>query len=817
MRTSAIFLTWSILLVIPQGAVAQERGSVAGAVANRETGRPLAGANVLVVGTGIGAVTDPDGRFMLTGIVPGTHELRASFIGFESAADRVEVAAGETTDVVMQLLPAMLQIQPITVSATRGRERETPATFSMLNRAEIRSRYTTQDIPVLLAELPSTTVYSEAGNGIGYTYLSIRGFDARRIAVMINGIPQNDPEDHNVYWLDFPDLAGSLEDIQVQRGAGSAFYGPPAIGGSVNLITEQIGRARSLEVSAGIGSNNTRKYGLSYSTGIFDGRYALHTRLSKILSDGYRERSWADFNSFFVGLVRYDAAMTTQINVYGGAVSDHLAYYGIPKEDVKNRDRRRANPILRDEEIENFSQPHYELFHEWRLTPSLTMNTTVFMVTGDGFFDYDGSWAPYAYYRIGPQFGFPVAGDPDTLYFASALIRATVSNRQYGWLPRLSWRHDGGECIAGAELRVHRSLHWGRLQRADGITVLPTAVPEDYRYYEYRGAKDIVSLYLHEMIDLRPDMKLMANLQYVFNRYRLYDEKFLGTDFAVPYHFLNPKIGLNYNLDDAWHAYVSIAHTSREPRLKNLYDAAEASTPASWGSVVPQFGVRPDGSIDFANPLVKPESLFDLEVGAGFAGPKARVSANFFWMEFTDEIVDKGQVDRFGQPVTGNAARTRHAGIELSGRVDLTTCLQLGGNLTLSRNRFVRHTDYASGAPVDFSGKAIAGAPEVLANIRLSCRMENGDFSLSGRFVGKQYADNLNTESRAVDPFFVSDASAAYRFDDLLPHVGVEMKVQVLNILDALYAASGSKRDATTFHYFVGAERSAQFALTIHL
>jgi iron complex outermembrane receptor protein len=743
------------------------------------------------------------------------YTLEASYLGHSPQAKVVFLRTGES--VVMMdfiLSPSPIAGPTITVTATRGRERETPATFSTLGRAKIKERSTTQDIPVLLSELPSTTYYSEAGNGIGYTYLNIRGFDARRIAVMVNGIPQNDPEDHNVYWLDFPDIGSSAEDIQVQRGAGSAFYGPPAIGGSVNLVTTNFSRERSVTVSAGAGSFNTRKYLAAFNSGLIEDHYAFSAKLSKILSSGYRDRAWVDFNAYFLGLIRYDENMTTQLNFYGGPVSDHLAYYGIPKSDVKDKAKRKANPILREEEIENFSQPHYELFHEWRLSPALTLNNTVFLVLGEGFFDYDGSWAPYSYYRITPQNGFNVIGDPDTLFLPNALIRAVVDNKQYGWLPRLTVKHTNGELVTGAEVRIHRSNHWGRLQRADQ---LPVAVPEDYRYYEYKGAKDMFSLYAHELYSLQPDLTLMLDLQYAYNRYRLYDEKFIGTDFSVPYHFLNPRVGLNYNFDEQLNGYITLAYTSREPRLKNLYDAAEASTPVSWGAVIPQFGLDENGGSNFSKPLVKPESLFDVELGTGYNSDVVRATANIYWMEFTNEIVDKGQVDRFGQAVTGNAKRTRHYGVELSGTARVLQSLTVAANLTFSSNRFVHHTDFSTGIPVNFKGNSVGGAPEIIANARISYNVDALNIALSGRFVGKQYADNVNTESQAVDPFFVSDASVSYKLGKAVSDAGVEVKVQVNNIVDTMYAAFGSKRDTNTFQYFVGAERNVFFNLAINL
>jgi iron complex outermembrane receptor protein len=501
--------------------------------------------------------------------------------------------------------------------------------------------------------------------------------------------------------------------------------------------------------------------------------------------------------------------MTTQINFYGGPVSDHLAYYGIPKSDVKNSEKRKANPIIREEEIENFSQPHYELFHEWRLSPNLTLNNSLFLVFGEGFFDYDGSWAPYSYFRIAPQNGFPVVGDPDTLFLPNALIRAMVENRQYGWLPRLTMKHENGELVAGAEVRIHRSVHWGRLQRADQ---LPVAVPEDYRYYQYKGAKDILSIYCHELYSLRPDLTLMLDLQYAYNRYRVYDEKFVGTEFSIPYHFVNPRAGLNCNIDKRWNAYATFAYTSREPRLKNLYDAAEASTPASWGAVVPQFAVDANGRFDFSRPLVKPESLLDIELGVGMRSSKVHAAANVYWMEFADEIVKSGQVDRFGQPITGNASRTRHIGIELAGKGEIVEHLEVGGNVTLSRNRLIRHADYSTGAPISLSRNPIAGFPDVLANARLTYRNESLTLSISGRYVGKQYTDNFKNEANTVDPYVVSDGFVAYRLMNVLDDVSVEAKLQVNNIFDTLYASYGEGPD-----FFVGAERNVFFSLAVGL
>jgi iron complex outermembrane receptor protein len=822
-RTNILFIAMSIFL---QSAVAlgQPSATLTGKVTNKETRAPLAGASVLIVGTSYGASTDKNGAYLIQNLPVGQYTVTARYVGYSSQSKSIELIAEQERQLDFMLEETALPGQTIVVTASLGHERETPATFSNLTAQTIREQYTVQDLPALLSQLPSTTYYSESGNSIGYNYISIRGFDQRRLAVMINGIPQNDPEDHNVYWVDFPDLTANLGSIQVQRGAGSAFYGPPAVGGSVNLLTTSFTGQRQVNVFAGYGSYNTRKYSASMSSGLIDNQYAIYGRLAKIKSSGYRERSWVDFDSYFLGAVRYDENMTTQLNFYGGPIADHLAYYGIPKSYIGDRNLRKANFIARDEEIENFSQPHYELLHEWRLNDKLTLNNSLFFVSGEGYYDYDGSWADTSYFRLTAANGFQLTSNPQ-----NALIRAFVDNKQYGWLPRMTLRHENGELTAGAEVRLHRSYHWGRIQWAQNIS---PEVPEDFHYYEYRGKKDIVSLYGQELYKLQPDLTLMFNLQYVYNRYRLYDEKFLGTDFSVPYHFLNPRIGLNYNITSEWNAYVSLSRTSREPRLKNLYDAGESS-----GGQTPQFETRADGSYDFDRPLVVPEKLNDIELGLSYASPVVRFGVNLFWMDFHDEIIKKGGLDRFGQPRTGNAARTRHQGIEITASARLVEGFEFIGNLSLSKNELRSYTNFlklqnlATGKKeivgVTLDGNSIAGFPDLIANGRLTYRLDDLTASLSAQYVGEQFTDNfgemdvavvggkryqLKTYDNRVDPYLVVNFTASHRFGDVPGLSGLELKLQVNNLFNKLYAMYGSGEE-----FFPAAERNAFLGISVNL
>ncbi len=807
-----------VLMCIMLGTLRAQRSvTITGRVVDAMSGHALEGASIRVPDQNIATPSGHDGTFRITCNADLACVLRVSYVGYTTAQRRVLVPQTGSLDVEIALQPTVLPGQTVVITATRGRERETPLTFSTLSAKELASRYTVQDIPQLLSDLPSTTWYSENGNGIGYNYLNIRGFDQKRISVMINGIPQNDPEDHDVYWLDFPDLAANLQDIQVQRGGGSAFYGPPAIGGSVNMVTSTFSMDPGVDFFAGYGTYNTRKVSVGVNSGLVGGRYLISGRLGRIESDGYRDRSWTDFSSYYLSAVRFDETMTTQVNFYGGPIADHLAYYGIPKADAYSSDetRRRQNPILRPDEIENFSQPHYELLHEWRVNDRLTISNTLFLMTGDGFYDYDGSWAPYSYFRITPANGFAVTGDPDTLYIPGALIRAYVSNVQHGWLPRVQWSHPNGELTVAGELRLHRSLHWGALRWGEE---LPAGVTPDFHYYEYHGAKDMMSLSAQELYHLTPTVNVMASVQYAYNAYRLSDEKYMGTDFRVPYHFLNPKAGVNVNLSDEFNVYAQVSQTSREPRLKNLYDAAEASTPASWGPVTPQFQTTGPNTYDFSKPLVRPERLTNLELGGSYVRGALRLSLNGYWMEFRDEIIKNGQLDRFGQPVTGNAEKTRHIGAELSGSLGVLPGLDIRGNMTISRNRLVQYTVYNGNAPVSLDGNAIAGFPDFLANIRLEYSGQDFSAGLSVQHVGDFYTDNFQhpdggvvDPSRRVDARTVCAAWGTVAVPSILAR-GLEFQIQVNNVFDVIYATNGEGDE-----FFPAARRNLFASLRLNL
>ena len=725
------------------------------------------------------------------------------------------------------------QLSPVTTTAIYAMPRISPVTFSNVNRTEIQTQYSTQDVPAMLSELPSVTFYSENGNGAGgYSYMTIRGFDQRRLSVMVNGIPQNDPEDQNVYWIDFPDLLGSTAAIQVQRGAGSAFYGPPAIGGSVNLIAIpfQSKPGVTFESSTGFqeyGSSNTvavstEKYSTTFNSGLVDNRYMFYGRLGNLSTDGYRDKSWDDINSYFFGVERIDETMVTRIHFYGGPFTDGLVYNGLPKFYNGNLNLRRTNYsyyelntaqdsvtsayLRRPQEAEQFLQPHFELLNDWKLTPTIKLNNTFFYIQGDGYYDYADQWADTAALRLGSAYGIPVTENPTNI-----LIRAFVGDKQWGWLPRLEIDQDNGSLTVGAEIRVHRSVHWGEISYAEH---LPTNMDPGYHFYQYNGGKDIASVYGHDLLKLDEKTTLMTDVQFAYSRYLLYDEKFLDNSFTVPYFFINPRFGVNYNANDRVNFYADLAYTSREPRLEDLYPADEA-----YYGPTPNFAADTVNGVvkyNFSEPLVKPEHLLDFELGCVFQDGHTQASVNFYWMEFNDELVETGQLDVFGNPVLINADRSRHVGIELQGQTDIANGFAVNANAAISYNRLIQCSvvdSTSSGITYrhTLDGNPIAGAPDYTANLHLSYGSGNSGASLNAKYVGSFYTDNTKNDLLKNDAYIVYDVSLQHTLD---LGAGMHLKVrgEVRNLFDNLYTMYGEGNQ-----FFPAAERNYVLGFSLQI
>lgn len=762
------------------------------------------------------------------------------------------------------------RVPSITVSSTKANEHNSPIPYAEITKSEIKETYSSQDLSQILGELPSILTFSENGNGIGYTNLSLRGFDQRRISVMVNGIPQNDPEDHNFYWINLSDFASTVENIQVQRGAGLSSYGPAAIGGSIILSTLNYANFKGINISSGIGfqeynydnslSHISSRYAIEYSSGLTD-NYAFYAKLARINSFGYRKQSFAFLNSYFFSAMRFDENLTTQINIYGGSQDDGLSYNGLPYSYIKDLELRKSNYSYfsynkndgetinwitqrRPQELEKFSQPQIELLNDWQISDKLTTKSAIFFKIGKGYFDFDGTgWTNANSFRLTPENGFINAEDPQ-----NPIIRAFVGNKTFGWIPKIEYEHNNGKFMFGAEMRLHRSVHWGKINFAEN---LPQNYDPDYEFYYYDGIRNIFSLfasehyYINDEFTVNIEGQLVSHLYAienekagkVFSNYHTIDGKNITNTerlFEINYLFFNPRIGLNYNINNNNRTYLSLAYTSREPRMKNLYDASN-----SWDGNSPLFEHIKDSNgviyYDFTKPYVKPEQMLDIELGWTYSSNFLYFNINTFLMEYFDELVKSGQLDNFGAPIDGNAPKTRHYGIEIMATAKLFDSekygnLKISTNTTYSQNKIIDY-DFISkkGDIISLKNNSIAGFPDFLANIRLIYNYEELFASLYLKSVGEFRTDNfgdllisdprvkshLGSEyyiNNIVDSYKILNADISYTFKQIFSINRLKIHLQINNITNELYAASGIGKE-----FFPAAERNYFFGFELGL
>ena len=799
-----------LVLTHPAVAIDAFPATLSGVVVDKSD-QPISGATVQVFIPGSGqprasAVTNESGRFSLGILQAGRYDLHVSHVAFSSRTVPVTLTE-EDLDVQIVLSTAVLSSGEVVVSAGRARLGLAPVTVANITEAELARQPDMKDLPVHLARQPAITYHSENGNAIGYSTLRMRGFGQRRLAVAINGIPQNDPEEFNVFWINFFDIQGAVQDIQIQRGAGSSVYGPTAIGGAINLRAMPYRPDFRANVHVGGGAFGTRRMSADVNSGLLADRWVVYGRLSRLESDGYRDWSWTEFWRFFAGVTRYGDRNSVTLQAYGGPQRDGLAYSGIPKAANKatiddgfgGTIDRKYNFSAFDQDIEDFHQPHVELHHEWDVREGLSFNQTLFWVKGVGYFDFGGTFRSADYLRLpsgtaeAGQEGLPLfISRPDI----SVLFRAYLDQWQVGWMPKLHWQGEATSTTIGTELRLHRSLRWGRIQEASGLPASIVGSEADARVYEFRGEKAIASAYATHLRRWDDRWAVQGDVQVTWRQYRLFDEDFFGRSFEKPYVFVNPRVGVTWRPEQPVRGFASIALTSREPRMKTLYDGEEAG-----GGFLPQFELNTDGSIDTDRPLVRDEHLVDLELGMAWVKDRVELTVNGFLMEFRDEIVPSGGLDQYGVPRTGNADRTRHLGIELDGRWQVAPDWTLSGNATFSRNRFVEFEEFVFGesgaTPVDRSGNTIAGFPSRSGNLGLDLRRPSWSVSLMSSFVGRQYVDNGNGVNAAgveqddlvVDPYMLVDASARWHVEK---RHRLEIGLDVNNVLNDRVLAYGN-------------------------
>lgn len=754
------------------------------------------------------------------------------------------------------------QTQTIEVDALKGIERKTPVAFQDINREEIVQKYWMQDLPMFLNGKTSLKSYSESGASIGYSYLSLRGFDQRRISILINGTPQNDAEDQQVYWVDLSDITSSVENIQIQRGVGTGLYGTSSIGGVINIQTIDYTRRNFLTVNIGGGDYNSKRYSFEYSSGLAKNNLGFYGKFSKTTSDGYRDLSWSDHWSYFVGATKLFKNSTLKMNVYGSPIKNHLAYLGVTKDYLDGKvtgDKlvdRRYNPLTYYDETDNYHQPHYELIYNWQPSKNVYISNTVSYTRGEGFFvtSFPAVWGlDFSYFRLNPFFTSDTTTfnplyykrNPDgSFYFepgngyvvdkSDMITKLYVNNNDFGWYPKVQITHnnDKGTLVIGGEVRMHKSEHYGEIAFANA---LPQNTPPNYEYYYYNGKKRSLAIYANEIYNINDNVTAMVGLQYANHRYTLENDKFKPYGFDVNYDFFTPRVGLNIILPNNLRFFGNVSYVKREPRLKDIYDA---ESPYS----TPNFKVVDTVNNVYTDPLVKPEELIDYELGINYKTASTNTSFNFYMMDFSNEIVSNGQLDNVGQPINGNAGKSIHRGIEFESAIipfynsKVWNKLSLEYNITLSENYFKEYTEILGRDSIgnviygnDYSGNQILLNPSVLGNLTLNYYNKSAfNVYVTMQHVGKQYLDNSENErknsaatqvagyvDKSIEPYIVFNGGISYNFMNLISDKSLrksirnfDIEFKVNNIFDKLYETTGSVDGYGTPYWIPAATRN---------
>lgn len=823
--TLTLLLLSAILAASPNAAL------ITGTVVNTDH-NPLPGVTVAANQSGIGAVTDSLGRFALD--LPTTvTRLTFSSVGFHP---RQFALTGLPETIVLER--RYYRGGNILVRAERAEPGVSPIAFSNVSRDDIERDYSVGEFPLLLEPTPNLHTFTDGGAPLGYSYTMIRGFTDKQVTTYINGVPLNDPEDQATYFVDLPDFAANISDIQVQRGIGNSLYGDGSFGGSINVVTSALARTRQATLSTGYGEfthagssvSDIYKQSVEYSSGLIDGTWHFGGRYSSQKTGGYRHRSWYDGWSYFFSLARLDPNMTTELYVYGGPIKMHLSYYGSTLDDI--RADRRHNPLTYGNETDNFNQPHYHLHNTYAINDRTTLHNTLYYIRGTGYYEQLKTGESFDEYGIDPSLvnQNPGTGEP---YDEGDIVRQQwVKKNQIGWNPRLDIAHDRGRHTIGGSFYFFDSDHYGRVVWAQHLAAGPSP---QHEYYQYFGRKRALSLFGEEYYRLSERLSAQAVAQLRYQDYR-FDQvpmgMYRGLDYSLDWLFVSPRLGASYAVNDHVDIYSNFAISSRTPTDASIYDANDPNVLPSLEIV----SVAPDSTrFVFGDPLVKNERLYNLEVGGAYRSEALAIGVNLFWMNFENQIIPYGGRTDNGLAITVNADRAVHSGIELTLLARLIPDLSASGNLSLNYNRIKEFKNtfdvyYFDDSPVgasdsiDFSDNVVPGFPEYIGNLMLEYSKTRFRAAISARFVGRQYAEVMNIDSLAIEPYATVSIRGAYTFAHLLGAGDLTISLRVDNLFDKKYIASGYGYSyglapdpsmsvgvgdlVTEGEYFVGPERS---------
>ena len=650
------------------------------------------------------------------------------------------------------------KLDEVIVQAVRAKF-SSPISFSNVTKKDISSRNLGQDLPILLNFLPSVVTTSDAGAGIGYTGIRIRGVSPQSTNITINGIPFNDAESHGTYWVNLPDFSSSVESLQVQRGVGTSTNGSGAFGASINILTDAVAENAFALISSSIGSYNTFKNTIKFSTGKINNKFELSGRLSKINSDGYVDRAFSDLKSYFVQASYTDENTLIKALTFGGHERGYQAWYGITSEQIK--ENRRQNPYTYENEIDNYKQDHFQFHWNEKLNSRWSTNLGLNYTDGRGYFEQyreDDSIEGYSGI-LSSDFD----SNGDELGTTDLIRRRWLDNDFYVLNASVDYNSKNLNLNFSGFYSSYSGDHYGEIIWAR--TFSQNGKIRD-RYYEGNGNKKDFSLFSKASFNFGKKTELYTDFQF---RKVSYKTTGLTSDLVSmlldkKYNFFNPKFGISYKFKPNSMLYFSFARANREPSRSD-YES---------------------------NLRVKPEELNDLELGWRLRNEKIKLNINSYYMFYSNQLVLTGELDDVGSPIRTNSGKSYRLGIEIDNFIELSDLITLQSNLTISSNKNKEIISKVDGKIYNYGKTNISFSPDLIASNIIKYSPNNFiDVSLLSKYVGEQYMSNNDSKNSLLESYFINDLNLTYEIRSNKLFDSITLSALINNLFNIEYISNG--------------------------
>ncbi|MEC7770526.1 MAG: TonB-dependent receptor [Bacteroidota bacterium] len=636
-----------------------------------------------------------------------------------------------------------------------------PITFSDLDKVELAPRNLGQDIPILMNFMPAVVTTSDAGAGVGYTSIRVRGSDATRVNVTINGVPYNDAESQGTFWVNMPDFASSTQSLQLQRGVGTSTNGAGAFGASLNMLTDAFSEEAYATISSSVGSFNTLRNNIKFSTGLLNDHFEFSGRLSRVTSDGYVDRASSELDGYFLQGVYNDDNTLVKALLFGGHEITYQAWNGITADQLEN-DRTynsagaytddNGNTQFYDNEVDNYKQDHFQLHWYETWNPAWDTHLAVHYTRGRGFFEQYREDDDFATYGLEP-----ITVNGDFVETTDLIRRRWLDNDFYGTIFSATYNSDNLELILGGGYNEYKGDHFGEIIWAE---YAGNSEIRD-RYYDDTSTKTDFNMYTKANFKLTDQWSLFGDVQYRGVTYQANgDDTGLVDD---SFNFFNPKAGITFDLNRNNNFYFSYARANREPN-RNDY---ESGSP-------------------------KPEKLNDFELGWRYVSPSFQLNTNVYYMRYKDQLVLTGELNDVGAPLRSNVGDSYRLGLEIEANVNISNSFQWRPNIALSDNRNIDFFFERDGELQNLGNTHIAYSPQLIAgNVISYMPKENFQVSLLSKFVGKQYMGNIDSETSVLDSYTQTDFNVQYTINTNSFVKSIVLSGLVNNIFNADIVSNG--------------------------